>query len=78
MEASVLITLSSTLLTGLAGADAFDEDPGVGGGTAVHRLILLDARPRVPASDANHRTGHNLPQEAPQAFAQAIVDVDGY
>jgi pimeloyl-ACP methyl ester carboxylesterase len=21
--------------------------------------------------------GHNLPQEAPQAFAQAIVDVDG-
>ena len=30
-----------------------------------------------------HRTitggiGHNLPQEAPQAFAQAVVDVDGY
>jgi pimeloyl-ACP methyl ester carboxylesterase len=30
-----------------------------------------------------HRTisggvGHNLPQEAPQAFAQATVDVDGY
>jgi pimeloyl-ACP methyl ester carboxylesterase len=30
-----------------------------------------------------HRTisggvGHNLPQEAPQAFAQAIIDVDGY
>ena len=30
-----------------------------------------------------HRTipggvGHNLPQEAPQAFAQAIVDVDGF
>ncbi|MGH6881752.1 MAG: alpha/beta fold hydrolase [Hypericibacter sp.] len=23
-------------------------------------------------------TGHNLPQEAPQAFAQAVVDVDGY
>jgi len=22
--------------------------------------------------------GHNLPQEAPQAFAQAIVEVDGY
>ena len=21
--------------------------------------------------------GHNLPQEAPQAFAQAVVDVDG-
>jgi pimeloyl-ACP methyl ester carboxylesterase len=22
-------------------------------------------------------TGHNLPQEAPRAFAQAVVDVDG-
>ena len=22
--------------------------------------------------------GHNLPQEAPEEFAQAIVDVDGY
>jgi len=22
--------------------------------------------------------GHNLPQEAPLAFAQAIIDVDGY
>jgi hypothetical protein len=22
--------------------------------------------------------GHNLPQEAPHAFAQAVVDVDGY
>jgi hypothetical protein len=21
--------------------------------------------------------GHNLPQEAPQAFAQAVMDVDG-
>jgi pimeloyl-ACP methyl ester carboxylesterase len=43
-----------------------------------------------PSSYANkfsgrysHRTieggvGHNLPQEAPQAFAQAVVDVDGY
>jgi hypothetical protein len=31
----------------------------------------------------SHRTvnggvGHNLPQEAPQAFAKAILDVDGY
>jgi pimeloyl-ACP methyl ester carboxylesterase len=23
-------------------------------------------------------TGHNLPQEAPEAFAQAVIDVDGY
>jgi hypothetical protein len=22
--------------------------------------------------------GHNLPQEAPQAFAEAVVEVDGY
>ena len=22
--------------------------------------------------------GHNLPQEAPQAFAQAVIDADGY
>jgi pimeloyl-ACP methyl ester carboxylesterase len=22
--------------------------------------------------------GHNVPQEAPQAFAQAVVDVDGF
>ncbi len=31
----------------------------------------------------SHRTlaggiGHNLPQEAPQAFAQAVIDVDTY
>ena len=31
----------------------------------------------------SHRTitggiGHNLPQEAPQAFAQAVIDVDRY
>ena len=31
----------------------------------------------------SHRTikggiGHNLPQEAPQAFAQAVLDVDRY
>lgn len=22
--------------------------------------------------------GHNAPQEAPQAFAEAVIDVDGY
>ncbi len=26
----------------------------------------------------NGGVGHNLPQEAPQAFAQAVIDVDGY
>jgi pimeloyl-ACP methyl ester carboxylesterase len=23
-------------------------------------------------------TGHNLPQEAPQAFADAVIEVDGF
>jgi hypothetical protein len=26
----------------------------------------------------NGGVGHNLPQEAPQAFADAVVEVDGY
>jgi hypothetical protein len=26
----------------------------------------------------NGGVGHNLPQEAPQAFAQAVVDVDAF
>ena len=31
----------------------------------------------------SHRTikggiGHNLPQEAPQSFAEAVIEVDGY
>ena len=26
----------------------------------------------------NGGVGHNLPREAPEAFAKAIVDVDGY
>ena len=39
--------------------------------------------PSAYAGKYQHRlieggTGHNLPQEAPQAFAQAVVDVDGY
>ncbi|HJZ45508.1 MAG TPA: alpha/beta hydrolase [Roseiflexaceae bacterium] len=34
-------------------------------GTYTHRLITGGI-------------GHNLPQEAPQAFAQAVIDVDGY
>jgi hypothetical protein len=42
-------------------------------------------RARMPgSSQAGIRTairggiGHNLPQEAPEAFAVAVVDVDGY
>ena len=35
------------------------------------------------AGKYNHRLitggiGHNLPQEAPRAFAQAVIEVDGY
>jgi hypothetical protein len=26
----------------------------------------------------NGGVGHNLPQEAPEAFAKAVVEVDGY
>jgi hypothetical protein len=26
----------------------------------------------------NGGIGHNLPQEAPQAFAEAVIEVDGY
>jgi len=26
----------------------------------------------------NGGIGHNLPQEAPEAFAKAVVEVDGY
>jgi pimeloyl-ACP methyl ester carboxylesterase len=52
-----------------------------------------DADGVVPASDGTsyaqkfsgkrshriiHGAGHNLPQEAPQAFAEAVVEVDGY
>jgi hypothetical protein len=30
----------------------------------------------VGSADAG--IGHNLPQEAPQAFAEAVVEIDGY
>ena len=37
--------------------------------------------PRNSRANTTHRLikggiGHNLPQEAPQAFAQAVIDVD--
>jgi pimeloyl-ACP methyl ester carboxylesterase len=48
--------------------------------------LLLSATLAVAAGTAGkyaHRiikggVGHNLPQEAPQAFAEAVVEVDGY
>jgi pimeloyl-ACP methyl ester carboxylesterase len=36
-------------------------------------LSLADGDPRVVKG-----VGHNLQQEAPQAFAEAVVEVDGY
>jgi len=35
-------------------------------------------RPAVLGEDERGGIGHNLPQEAPQAFAQAVIDVDGF
>jgi len=55
------------------------------------RSVVAQSNPRsdVPAyakkfaGKYTHRNikggiGHNLPQEAPQAFAKAVVEVDGY
>ena len=44
---------------------------------------LFDSYARKFSGKHEHRTikgriGHDLPQEAPQAFVQAVVDVDGY
>lgn len=50
--------------------------------TIVHRI--LTRAPMQPSSGRHvHRTisagiGHNLPQEAPQAFAEAVIEVDTY
>ena len=46
----------------------------------------IRSRAPTPANSParyEHRTitggiGHNLPQEAPQAFAEAVIDVAGY
>jgi len=50
------------------------------------RLARLEVESKPSRYDAVLRillqwagaVGHNLPQEAPQAFAQAIVDADAY
>jgi len=36
------------------------------------------ARARAFDGAAPDGIGHNVPQEAPQAFADAIIEVDGY
>jgi hypothetical protein len=41
-------------------------------------LQELQVAPLTVSLFLEGRVGHNLAQEAPQAFAQAIVDVDGF
>ena len=52
---------------------ASDFDGAAADGTAYARLFSGKYAHRIFKG-----IGHNVPQEAPQAFAQAIVDVDGY
>ena len=40
------------------------------------RSLFFDKRHRKQHRTVEGDIGHNLPQEAPQAFAQAVVDVD--
>jgi pimeloyl-ACP methyl ester carboxylesterase len=74
--------------------DALEEKLAAGPVIGVPTITLDgDSDGVAPASDGSayaakfsgkrtHRVikgvGHNLPQEAPQAFAQAVIDVDGY
>ena len=65
----------------IQGLKSVCENPLIGLGlTAVPGLMYPLAKKF--SGKRTHRIikgiGHNLPQEAPQAFAEAIVDVDGY
>ena len=42
------------------------------------RLSPRNSRANMNTGLITGGIGHNLPQEAPQAFAQAVIDVDGY
>ncbi len=67
LAAGPVITVPSITLEGDANG-APHPDPGSYGakfsGKYLHRLITGNV-------------GHNLPQEAPQAFAEAVIEVDG-
>ena len=41
-------------------------------------FITNDAQHKYAHRTISGGVGHNLPQEAPQAFTQAVADVDGY
>jgi pimeloyl-ACP methyl ester carboxylesterase len=74
--------------------DELEQRPAQGPAIAVPTITLEGDANAAPHPDSGayrakftgtyeHRiitggVGHNLPQEAPQAFAQAIVDVDGF
>ena len=40
--------------------------------------LCQEIRGQIYAPDHHGGIGHNLPQEAPQAFAQAVIDVDRF
>jgi hypothetical protein len=40
--------------------------------------IELSSSVAVPHRTVTGAVGHNLPQEVPRAFAEAVMDVDGY
>ena len=83
-----------SLVQGDARYDALEQKLAAGPVIGVPTITLDgDSDGVAPASDGKayaakfsgkrtHRVvngvGHNLPQEAPQAFAQAVIDVDGY
>ena len=68
LAASPVITVPTITLEGDAnGAPHLDSSAYAGkfSGKYAHRVITGGI-------------GHNLPQEAPQAFAEAVIEVDGY
>ena len=63
-----VITVPATTLEGDANGAPHPEASAYAGkftGTYAHRTI-------------GGGVGHNLPQEAPEAFARAVIDVDGF
>jgi pimeloyl-ACP methyl ester carboxylesterase len=52
---------------------ASDFDGAAADGTAYRKLFSGKYAHRILTG-----IGHNVPQEAPEAFAQAVVDVDHY
>jgi hypothetical protein len=67
--------------SGANGGKAKCDDARVIGGRCAKRVdyTLVTTTAHTPRGRLTTRgVGHNLPQEAPQAFADAIIEVDGY